>query len=259
MKLYIIIIIIVIIAVILLLYSNNDDKEYYSYKPISENSYRKIIYPKSPIDARNDLKNNTLNNNLNIENSDYIIIPKIKLSNVPMLPPGFTAVYDQDETLTDVIEQDEMYKEDDILKTRKVIIQKRYKKESKGEAIARKALEDIYHEKFERIRPDFLKYINNKNLEIDCWCDKLKIGLEYNGKQHYEFTPPWHTNQESFINQIQRDTFKYDKFNELGYYLITVPYNVDHKMIRLYIEYYLPENVYKREISKNKNNNLLDL
>ena len=246
MKLYYIIIIIIIIIFLIYIASNNTINND-EYVPLSEESCRRILY-KKPDDKNLEV----LNKDSNIKNlDDYILIPKKNMSMTPSLPADFTPVLNQDDTMTTILEHNEMYKENGTIKTRKIIIQKRYDNESKGEAICRRILEDIYKEKFERVRPNFLKYGNN-NLEIDCFCDKLKIGLEYNGKQHYERVPHWQKTEEAFIEQIQRDTFKLDRMNECGYYLIIVPYTVDHKMLRLYIEYYLPENVYKRQLEKNK-------
>ena len=63
----------------------------------------------------------------------------------------------------------------------------------------------------EKIRPSFLenKALNNGlNLEIDCYNDELKLGCEYNGRQHYKFTPFFHKNYEAFNNQKYRDYIK---------------------------------------------------
>ena len=206
------------------------------------------------------------------------------------LPLDIQPVEEQDDTLVDVKKVEEKLTDGSV---RSRVITKRYPKESLGEAISRNIMEDIYGEEFVQIRPNFLKYINGKNLEIDCWCPKLKIGIEYNGAQHYKFVPRFHrckdhasgkyvkqsqdkykllantlesmvseksannSNeidnkncqkcQAKLIEQAQRDKWKINKMNELGYYLISVPYTVPHNMIRQYIEYYLPHNVMARQ------------
>ncbi|NQZ58906.1 MAG: carbohydrate-binding protein [Lentisphaeraceae bacterium] len=43
------------------------------------------------------------------------------------------------------------------------------------------------------------------NLEIDCYNDELRIGVEYQGRQHYSFNPRFHKNKEAFRNQQYRD------------------------------------------------------
>lgn len=118
---------------------------------------------------------------------------------------------------------------------------------SKIEGICCKIMEEIYQRPFETIRPNFLRNPESgRNLEIDCYNDELKIGLEYNGPTHYMW--PNHTNQtyEQFIAQIRRDRYKVEACDANGIYLITIPYNVPYDMIQSFIEYYLPENVEKR-------------
>ena len=53
---------------------------------------------------------------------------------------------------------------------------------------------------------------------------KVKILIEFNGKQHYEFVPYWHKNQKGFEIQKNRDERKrqYAKVNKIP--LIEIPY-----------------------------------
>ncbi len=49
-----------------------------------------------------------------------------------------------------------------------------------------------------------LAKMENFNLEIDCYSPKLKLGVEYNGAQHYKFIPHFHKNKEALeINNIE--------------------------------------------------------
>lgn len=97
---------------------------------------------------------------------------------------------------------------------------------SRGEEICRNVLEDIFKTEFPNSRPDFLKNpLGTKmNLEIDCYSSKLKLGLEYNGKQHYEYTSRFHKNKEAFQNQQYRDVLKKKLCEEHGVKLITISY-----------------------------------
>lgn len=125
---------------------------------------------------------------------------------------------------------------------------------SKGEAITRKAMQDIYGVPFISARPDFLKNPEtHENLELDCYNADLAIAAEYNGIQHYLW--PNYTNQteQQFHNQLRRDEFKINQCDLNGVYLITVPYEVPYDMIPKYIEYYLPENVAARQESSGPN------
>lgn len=52
------------------------------------------------------------------------------------------------------------------------------------------------------------------------------IIIEYNGKQHYEFTPYFHKSNDDFIQQVRRDEDlrNYCKINNIR--LIEIPYTV---------------------------------
>lgn len=118
---------------------------------------------------------------------------------------------------------------------------------SKGERICREVLEEIYNKPFPCVRPKFLKNPEtNRNLELDCYNEELKIALEYSGIQHYKWPNFTGHSKEAFIKQARRDKYKIDTCDKNGVYLITVPYNVSHKDIPEYIKYYLPENYVQR-------------
>jgi hypothetical protein len=60
----------------------------------------------------------------------------------------------------------------------------------KHETECRRILESIYHPyTFPSVRPDFLKNpATGRNLEIDCFNNQLKIGLEYQGFRKISIT-----------------------------------------------------------------------
>lgn len=97
---------------------------------------------------------------------------------------------------------------------------------SKGEKECKRSVEKLLGKKFTKVRPDFLKYKTGRNLELDMYNDELKIAVEYNGKQHYEYTTIFHKSEEDFYNALERDEFKKDKCDEEGITLIIVPYTV---------------------------------
>jgi hypothetical protein len=111
------------------------------------------------------------------------------------------------------------------------------KQDSIGEIICRKYAEHVFRRPFSKIRPDFLKNpVTSSNLEIDCFCEDLNLGIEYNGKQHYEYTPKFHNSKQDFYNQKYRDLIKRDICMKNGINLIEVPYTVPHNAIPLYLE-----------------------
>lgn len=100
------------------------------------------------------------------------------------------------------------------------------KRENKTENICRGIIERIYNKPFPSIRPDFLKSpMTKRNLELDCYNDELKIALEYNGQQHYQYTPRLHRKgKHQFYSQVHRDDWKRKKCKELGITLVEIPY-----------------------------------
>lgn len=119
-------------------------------------------------------------------------------------------------------------------------------KTSKGELICKEVIEEIFSKPFNTVRPDFLKNPETKrNLEIDCYNDECKIGIEYSGIQHYVYPNGFHRTKEEFINQIRRDKYKVEQCDKNGVYLITVPYTVPHNKIKEYIIEKLPPNYLK--------------
>lgn len=104
------------------------------------------------------------------------------------------------------------------------------------ENICRDILQNLFSDKFRTERPDFLRNIlTGHNLELDCYNENLKLALEYNGKQHYEFTPHFHKNEEEFNNQLYRDELKKKLCKENDIYLITVPYTIKEEQLGNYI------------------------
>lgn len=117
------------------------------------------------------------------------------------------------------------------------------RKVSKGEAICKAVLEELYSKEFHTVRPDFLKNPETKrNLELDCYNEELRLAVEYNGIQHYKWPNFTGQSKEAFIKQVRRDQYKVEACDNNGVYLITVPYTVPHDQIRDYIIKYLPEN-----------------
>jgi hypothetical protein len=176
----------------------------------------------------NSNNNNNNNNNNSDNNSDRIIFtPSRDLKNVTSNIINFTPIDKPPEN--------------------KVTVIAKCKKYSKGEQKCREVLEEMYKKPFGCVRPDFLKNPETgKNLELDCYNDELKIGLEYNGIQHYRW--PNYTNQtkEQFVQQLRRDKYKDEVCAANGIYLIKVPYNVPLNKIKEYIAYYAPENYENR-------------
>ena len=116
------------------------------------------------------------------------------------------------------------------------IPQKKVSFESKGETECRRAIEKITGKPFPRARPNFLKNgVSGHNLELDCFNSDLNIAIEYNGEQHYKFTPYFFKNKEAFYNVKYRDEMKQRLCDSNGVKLLIVPYTVNVKDIENFI------------------------
>ncbi len=130
-------------------------------------------------------------------------------------------------------------------------LQYRHFGKSKGERTAKKIMEELYGVEFKTVRlPELRSPETGRNLEIDVYSDNVwvngiryKIGVEYNGLQHYVF--PNFTGQtvNEFKAQIRRDIFKIEAADFHGIYLITVPYTVKDKDMKEYIISMIPKNM----------------
>lgn len=117
---------------------------------------------------------------------------------------------------------------------------------SKGEAECRRCAEEIFGVKFKKGFPKWLLSDKKRQMEIDVYNEKLKIGIEYNGEQHYNPKSSLHKSKKDFEELKKRDILKRQLCDKNGVYLITVPYTVPLEQIKDYILYYLPENHQKR-------------
>lgn len=107
----------------------------------------------------------------------------------------------------------------------------------KHEVRCREILEELYYpHRFPSVRPNFLKNpTTGKNLEIDCYNDVLRVGLEYQGIQHRKYTPWFHKSVDDFNYQVEKDIYKKNKCQELGIKMIYVPDTVKFKNLKQYI------------------------
>jgi hypothetical protein len=87
----------------------------------------------------------------------------------------------------------------------------------------RATLEFLFKKKFPTIRPDFLKFEKDSNLELDCYNAELKLAVEFNGVQHYE-QMYYDEDEKRLVYQQEKDAFKAIKCEELGIKLISVHY-----------------------------------
>lgn len=109
--------------------------------------------------------------------------------------------------------------------------------QSKGETECRRVMEKMTGKPFPRTRPNFLKneITGGNNLELDCYNEELGLAVEYNGEQHYKYTPYFHPNKDAFYNTKYRDDMKSRLCKENGVKLVVVPYTVPLASIEKYL------------------------
>lgn len=112
-------------------------------------------------------------------------------------------------------------------------------KQSKGERSCLLAMEKIFRRKarvqvrdIEGLRNPITKQI----LELDVYIPQENVACEYHGRHHYEYVPFFHRKgPQSLEYQQWKDTFKVDKCDEMGIFLVTVPYTVPDNKIEDFI------------------------
>jgi len=114
--------------------------------------------------------------------------------------------------------------------------QRPFPSQSKGELECRRVMESLFNRAFPSRRPLFLmNSITGKPLEIDCCNEDLRLGVEYNGKQHYQYCPGMHSSRDAFRTQQYRDEMKERLCHENNFELIIVPFTVDIDSIESYL------------------------
>jgi len=113
------------------------------------------------------------------------------------------------------------------------------------EAYVRNILESIFRTPFPSVRPDWL--INPKTsrrLELDCYCEGMRVAFEIQGEQHYRYMPHWHKTYQRYLDMKDRDIMKKVMCKKRGICLIDVPCNVPDNEL----ESYLLSEVHKKYI-----------
>ena len=90
----------------------------------------------------------------------------------------------------------------------------------------RRELEHEFKTNFAKIRPEWLKRKNKRNLELDCYSAKLNLAVEYNGEQHYKTTGKFMKTYTELREQQERDKFKALMCARRNICLVVIKYDV---------------------------------
>ncbi len=92
-----------------------------------------------------------------------------------------------------------------------------------SEEVCRTTFEQIFDEDFIKVRPKWLKNNRGYQMEIDGYSEKLKIGFEYNGHQHFETNSIYMKSQDKLETRMLDDKSKEKlcKDNDVLLFVIT--------------------------------------
>lgn len=90
----------------------------------------------------------------------------------------------------------------------------------KSEEACRHIFQTLVRQSFVCRRPAFLSH-----LELDGYCKTHELAFEYNGIQHYRYTPFFHPTLADFHRQLERDELKQRLCQRHGLILMTIPHS----------------------------------
>ena len=92
-----------------------------------------------------------------------------------------------------------------------------------GEKICRAYFEQLFNAPFTKSRPDWLRNSRGNRMELDGFNDNIKLAFEHQGKQHFEVTHTYVTNDQELAQRIADDTLKTELCNQRGVTLLHIP------------------------------------
>ena len=106
----------------------------------------------------------------------------------------------------------------------------------------RKIFQELFKKEFKKVRPDWLKNLwTYQNLELDGYNPDVLthlgkgLAFEYDGKQHTEFTPLFHSCAEDFDHMWERHSLKDEMCRDEGVLLIRIPHYIPYWELKPFI------------------------
>ncbi len=104
----------------------------------------------------------------------------------------------------------------------------------KSERICRMYFEAMFDKKFPKSKPSWLVSPKGYRMELDGYCEELKLAFEYQGLQHYSFNKKFHRNR-TLTDQKKYDNLKRDLCFKNRVTLIEVPCTVRYDWLKSFI------------------------
>jgi hypothetical protein len=111
-----------------------------------------------------------------------------------------------------------------------------YCSQGRSERICRKFFKTIFNKKFPQTKFEWLKNAEGNQMHLDGYNSDLKLGFEYNGKQHYKFVAHWFETEEKFESRKSDDELKKKLCEIHGITLIIIPYYISFETLGSYIK-----------------------
>ena len=110
------------------------------------------------------------------------------------------------------------------------------KRQNTREGYVRSILESIFRTPFKSVRPEWLLNPHTgRRLEIDCFCQSLRLCVEVDGRQHSQFLPHFHKTYQKFQDMRERDIMKAVMIRKRGLKLIRVPHTIGDDQLESYL------------------------
>jgi len=104
-------------------------------------------------------------------------------------------------------------------------------KGSKSEEICRTTFEQLFNQPFPKFKPKWLLNNRGNRMEIDGYCKNLKIGFEYQGRQHFDFALYGNSTKK----RKSDDRVKAQLCKEYGIHLFIITYKMKYSDFPKYI------------------------
>lgn len=93
-----------------------------------------------------------------------------------------------------------------------------------GERLCRLYFEHLFRKPFPKVRPSWLKSGKTRGvLELDGYCEELKLAFEHQGEQHYKYGSMFARDRKSYEKRVQLDELKRRLCKKNDITLIEVP------------------------------------
>lgn len=120
---------------------------------------------------------------------------------------------------------------------------RRFKKRSKGEKLVYNWLKENkykFKEQYFVVLPEIARNTRCVFIDFIVYVGDNVYAIEYNGRQHYEYTPYFHKNgQEDFEKQVRRDMVVEKWCKEKGYIFLEIPYYLSKDQVKEFLKIHL--------------------